>query len=622
MIGFQSSFSLRLSRFTNNKKFFCISSLIHPSSFSCTNHLNHSYHLDIKKYIYKNNFIYHCNHCSPITNHSNIYVNYHSSNLLRYSDEKQTSSFSNLANELNPSSLSTFCKKRGIVFQGSSIYGGLEGQFDFGPIGNQIKRKIKEMWWKDFVERRFDMLGIDSAIIMHPNVWKQSGHIENFTDKAIRCTKCHSLYRLDHLMARLGIDVEGLTPEQMREKLIKLKSCECQKISDPKTSNPNFLENVQDTHIQTHTWSELLDFNLLFETNFGPMASTSHEDGKKTPKHYLRPETAQGIITNFENVVNTTRKKLPFGIAQIGKAFRNEIAPRDFLFRSREFEQMEIEYFCHPNQSEQFYKKWIEECRNWCIGYGLKSSNITLVEHPKEDLSHYSIACTDIEYNYGAFWGELWGIANRTDFDLKSHMPFTRKGKGFYYDDLEGSGEKYIPHIVEPSVGVERLFMAFIHSSYREEMVGDGIRTVLQLHPLLAPYQLSISPLVKKPELLQIAKDLYYTLNQDFHCDMDLQGKIGAAYRRQDEIGTPLCLTVDWDSLNDHSVTIRDRDLMTQVRVPIEKLENVLHTFFKKCRYKVNSETGEQLGWRHPEDDSDHSHSLSELLKISIQENT
>eukprot|EP00818_Percolomonas_sp_WS_P010805 CAMPEP_0117440530 /NCGR_PEP_ID=MMETSP0759-20121206/3145_1 /TAXON_ID=63605 /ORGANISM="Percolomonas cosmopolitus, Strain WS" /LENGTH=603 /DNA_ID=CAMNT_0005232313 /DNA_START=118 /DNA_END=1925 /DNA_ORIENTATION=- len=525
-------------------------------------------------------------------------------------EKPRNSSSSSLipSSEITPSFLSSYCKRRGLIFPNSSIYGGLQGQFDFGPIGTQIKKNIKDLWWRDFVESRLDMLSVDTSVIMHPQVWQESGHLNCFTDKAIRCNVCQAMFRLDHLLKdKLHLDADNLTPEQMKQKLDDYGQCTCDKKVPSK-------------------WSELLDFNLLFETNFGPIASLGDKvssaanggnaNSEKAHRFFLRPETAQGIITNFENVIKTTRKKLPLGVAQVGKAFRNEIAPRDFVFRTREFEQMEIEYFCHPNDSEQWYKKWIEFCHAWCLSHGLRRDHVRLVEHSPESLSHYSVACTDIEYHYGSFWGEMWGIANRTDFDLKAHLPHTKKGKGFYYVDVDRKNERYLPHIVEPSVGVERLFMAFLHSAYREEVVDaekNTIRAVLQLHPLLAPYKVAFCSLVKKDEILDKTFELYEDIGQFFCCDIDTSGKIGAAYRRQDEIGTPLCVTVDFETFEDHCVTIRERDSMEQVRVPVKHVREIVQTVFGRCRFRGNmrrAHEGQPIldnsnVWMHPDNDTD-----------------
>lgn len=442
-------------------------------------------------------------------------------------------------------------KNRGFVFPGSEIYGGLANTWDYGPLGVELKNNIKRMWWKRFIQQSPYNVGIDTAILMNPEVWVASGHVSSFSDPLMDCKECKSRFRADQLIEDyikekgLNISIEGWTNEQMMEFIKE------HKVSCPKCG--------------AHNFTDIRKFNLMFKTYQGVT-----EDSKS--EVYLRPETAQGIFVNFKNVQRTTRKKIPFGIGQIGKSFRNEITPGNFIFRTREFEQMELEFFCKPGEDMEWFSYWRKYCMDWLLEFGLKEENLRFRDHKKEELSHYSTATTDIEYNFPFGWGELWGIANRTDFDLRQHMEHS--GVDLSYMDPV-TGEKYIPYCIEPSVGVDRLMLAFLIDAYEEEELEDGeTRVVLRLHPALAPIKAAVLPLSKK--LSENAYKLYDQLRNKFVVDYDETGSIGKRYRRQDEIGTPFCITYDFDSENDHCVTIRDRDTMQQVRIKIEEVEKYL----------------------------------------------
>ncbi|MBT1280125.1 glycine--tRNA ligase [Thermoanaerobacter sp. CM-CNRG TB177] len=442
-------------------------------------------------------------------------------------------------------------KNRGFVFPGSEIYGGLANTWDYGPLGVELKNNIKRMWWKKFIQQSPYNVGIDTAILMNPEVWVASGHVSSFSDPLMDCKECKSRFRADQLIEdyikekELNISIEGWTNEQMME-FIKEHKVPCPKCG-------------------AHNFTDIRKFNLMFKTYQGVT-----EDSKS--EVYLRPETAQGIFVNFKNVQRTTRKKMPFGIGQIGKSFRNEITPGNFIFRTREFEQMELEFFCKPGEDMEWFSYWRKYCMDWLLEFGLKEENLRFRDHKKEELSHYSTATTDIEYNFPFGWGELWGIANRTDFDLRQHMEHSEVDLS-YMDPV--TGEKYIPYCIEPSVGVDRLMLAFLIDAYEEEELEDGeTRVVLRIHPALAPIKAAVLPLSKK--LSENAYKLYDQLRNKFVVDYDETGSIGKRYRRQDEIGTPFCITYDFDSENDHCVTIRDRDTMQQVRIKIEEVEKYL----------------------------------------------
>jgi glycyl-tRNA synthetase len=442
-----------------------------------------------------------------------------------------------------------FCKRRGFVYQSSEIYGGLRSSYDYGPLGVEMKRNIKEEWWRRMVHMREDMVGLDSAIIMHPKVWEASGHTDTFNDMLVESRTSKRRYRADHLIEdATGIDAEGLNPEQLT-KIIE----EDDRVKDPVDGGRDF--------------APVRPFNLMFETYMGPV---------KTPENlaYLRPETAQGIFVNFKNVLQTSRVKVPFGIAQQGKAFRNEITPGNFIFRTREFEQMEMEFFVEPGTDEAWHEYWIEERWNWYTNLGLKEENLRRYEHPKEKLSHYSKRTVDLEYNYASVgWSELEGIANRTDFDLKQHAAYS--GENLEYFD-QATGERYIPYVIEPAVGPDRIMLAFLVDAYTEEEVRGEERTLLKLHPRIAPTKAAVFPLSKKEPVSTIARELYDDLKGDYRIFYDDSGSIGRRYRRQDEAGTPFCVTVDFDTIEDKQVTIRDRDTLEQERVSIAAVRDRL----------------------------------------------
>lgn len=440
------------------------------------------------------------------------------------------------------------CKNRGYVYPGSEIYGGLANTWDYGPLGVELKNNIKKAWMKKFVQESKYNVGLDAAILMNPEVWVASGHVGNFSDPLIDCKECKTRHRADKLIEEWaheqGKDMiaDGMSDEQLIN-FIKENHIPC-----PNCGKENF--------------TDIRKFNLMFKTFQGVT-----EDSKS--EIYLRPETAQGIFVNFKNVMRTTRRKLPMGIAQIGKAFRNEITPGNFTFRTREFEQMELEFFCKPGTDLEWHKYWKEFCENWLLSLGMKKENIRLRDHSPEELSHYSNGTTDIEFTFPFGWGELWGIADRTNYDLKQHMEHSKED--MTYLDPE-TNEKYIPYCIEPSLGCDRVALAFLCNAYDEEEIAEGdVRTVLHLHPALAPYKVAVLPLSKK--LSEKAEEVYSNLSKKFMCDYDEAGSIGKRYRREDEIGTPYCVTIDFDTLEDNCVTIRDRDTMEQVRVKIDELE-------------------------------------------------
>jgi glycyl-tRNA synthetase len=436
-----------------------------------------------------------------------------------------------------------FCKRRGFVYQSSEIYGGIRSSYDYGPLGVELKRNIKEEWWRRTVYMRDDVVGLDAAIIMHPKVWEASGHTATFNDMLVESRTSKRRYRADHLIEEAtGMDVEGHTAEELT-KIVQ----EDERVKDPVDGGRDF--------------APVRPFNLMFETYTGPV---------KGPENvaYLRPETAQGIFVNFKNVLQTSRVKVPFGIAQQGKSFRNEITPGNFIFRTREFEQMEMEFFVEPGTDEEWHEYWIEERWNWYMDLGLNPENLRRYEHPKEKLSHYSKRTVDIEYNFPfRGWSELEGIANRTDYDLKQHA--IHSGENLEYFD-QATGKRFVPYVVEPAAGPDRIMLAFLVDSYTEEEVNGEQRTVLKLHPRLAPIKAAVFPLSKKEPVSTIARELYDELKGDYRLFYDDSGSIGRRYRRQDETGTPYCITVDFDTIEDKQVTIRDRDTLEQERVPIE----------------------------------------------------
>ena len=414
-------------------------------------------------------------------------------------------------------------KRRGFVFQSSEVYGGLGSTWDYGPLGVELKRNVKEAWWRAVVTGRDDVVGLDAAILMHPRVWQASGHVENFSDPLVECRRCHRRFRQDQLEGANCPECGGDLTEPRR-------------------------------------------FNLMFRTFMGPVEDSSAEV-------FLRPETAQGIFVNFENVRVATRKKLPFGIGQIGKAFRNEITPGNFTFRTREFEQMEVEFFVKPGADDQWLQQWVKDRFDWYVRYGIRPENLRLREHGADELAHYAKATYDIEYRFPWGWGELEGIANRADFDLRRHTEYS--GEDLTYFD-EDTRERYLPYVIEPSGGVDRATLAFWLDSYDEEPDGRDTRTVLHLHRALAPVTVAVLPLSRNARLTPTARSVYDLLRRRFACQFDDAQSIGRRYRRQDEIGTPYCVTVDFNTLDDHAVTVRDRDTMLQERIPVSRLPETL----------------------------------------------
>ncbi|HIW99163.1 MAG TPA: glycine--tRNA ligase [Candidatus Nesterenkonia stercoripullorum] len=442
----------------------------------------------------------------------------------------------------------SLAKRRGFVFQSGEIYGGSRSAWDYGPLGTELKENIKSQWWQTFVRGRGDMVGLDSAIILPQQVWHASGHVKTFSDPLVECEQCHRRHRQDHLEEAF----EG-------------------KKGRPAAS----MEEIVCPDCGTRgKWTEPQQFSGLMKTYLGPV---DNEEGL----HFMRPETAQGIFVNFNNVVTSARKKPPFGIGQIGKAFRNEITPGNFIFRTREFEQMEIEFFTHPDEAPQWFDHWVEACYSWFVDLGLNPDNLRKFDVPADERAHYSAATIDLEYKFdfaGSTWGELMGIANRTDYDLGSHTEAS--GAKLQYFD-QGSGERYTPYVIEPSFGLTRAMMAFLVDSYTEDEApntkgGVDTRTVLKLHPKLAPVKAAVLPLSKKPELAEPSQRLADQLRKNWNIDYDDAAAIGRRYRRQDEIGTPFCITVDFDTLEDQAVTIRHRDEMTQERVSLDKVEGYL----------------------------------------------
>ena len=442
-------------------------------------------------------------------------------------------------------------KNSGFVYQGSEIYGGLSNTWDFGPLGIELKNNIKNAWWKRFIQEDPNNTGLQSAILMNPNVWVASGHVGGFSDPLMDCKECKSRHRADQLIEEATnheVNPSGMTNEEMENY-----------IRDHEIACPN---------CGAHNFTDIRQFNLMFKTFQGVL-----EDQKNAI--YLRPETAQGIFVNFKNVQRSMRKKLPFGIGQIGKSFRNEITPGNFIFRTREFEQMELEFFCKPGTDLEWFEYYCNACMQFLKDLGLKEDNLRMRAHDPEELAHYSNGTSDIEYLFGdpINWGEVWGIADRTDFDLKSHQETSKKS--MEYLDPE-TNEKYIPYVIEPSVGVERLILAVMSEAYEVEQLENDQRTVLHLHPYLAPYKAAIMPLSKK--LSQPAMDVFRDLSKHFMVTYDESQSIGKRYRRQDAIGTPFCITIDFDTENDGCVTVRNRDTMEQERVAIKDLKEYIET--------------------------------------------
>ena len=454
--------------------------------------------------------------------------------------------------ELTMDKLVALCKGRGFIYASSEIYGGLANTWDYGPLGVELKNNVKKAWWKKFVQENTLNVGLDSAILMNPNVWVASGHVGGFSDPLMDCKSCKTRHRADNLIEdyiarkKLDLTIAGWTNEQMEKY-----------IADSKIPCPN---------CGKCDFTGVRQFNLMFKTFQGVT-----EDSTNTV--YLRPETAQGIFVNFQNVQRTSRMKVPFGIGQIGKSFRNEITPGNFIFRVREFEQMELEFFCKPGTDLEWFGYWKEFCKNWLLGLGIKEDRLKLRDHDPEELSHYSNATTDFEFKFPFGWGELWGIADRTDFDLNAHSKVS--GKNLDYTDPI-TNEKYVPYVIEPSLGVERMVLALLCNAYEEEeLEGGDSRVVMHFHPAIAPYKVAVLPLQKKA-LGEKSEEIFRNLSKKFSATYDETASIGKRYRRQDEIGTPYCVTVDFDTLEDNCVTVRERDSMQQERVAIADLEEYL----------------------------------------------
>ena len=446
-----------------------------------------------------------------------------------------------------------FCKNRGFVFAGSEIYGGLANTWDYGPLGVEMKNNVKKAWWRKFVQENPYNVGLDAAILMNPQTWVASGHLGGFSDPLMDCRECHERFRADKIIEdwcaendyKLETSADAMSQEDMKK----------------------FIDdhNIPCPTCGKHNFTDIRQFNLMFKTFQGVT-----EDAKNTV--YLRPETAQGIFVNFANVQRTTRKKVPFGIAQVGKSFRNEITPGNFIFRVREFEQMELEFFCKPDTDLEWFSYWREYCKNFLLSLGMKEENLRLRDHEPEELSFYSKATTDFEFLFPFGWGELWGIADRTDYDLNQHIKTSNKDLSYF--DPE-TNERYVPYVVEPSLGVERCFLSFLCDAYdEEELEGGDVRTVLRLHPALAPMKAAVLPLSKK--LSAKATELYNELSKSFMVDFDDAGSIGKRYRREDEIGTPFCITYDFDTETDGCVTVRERDSMQQVRIKLEDVKSYI----------------------------------------------
>lgn len=487
------------------------------------------------------------------------------------------------------STLVALCKRRGFIFQSSEIYGGINGFFDYGPLGAELKKNLKEAWWQDMVQRRDDIVGLDSAIIQHPKVWESSGHVGGFSDPMVDCKVSKMRFRADQLFwGQVIVDnevigyvslLEDATMQaeadeaalKLKKKLAKQGTLQTVQLKDYMSAPPEFYSLIPSPATgEAGSLTPPRAFNLMFQTQVGALSDASGTA-------YLRPETAQGIFVNFKNVVDSSRVKVPFGIAQIGKAFRNEITPRNFIFRSREFEQMEMEYFIPPDDDiwPKVHQDWIQWCKNWLVSIGLRQDLIGEDIHEKDALAHYSKACTDLTFHFPFGEQELWGIAVRGNFDLSAHQKGS--GKSLEYFD-ETRKEKYVPHVIEPAVGVDRIFLALLVSAYYEDEMDGEKRVVMKFHPRMAPIKIAVLPLVKnKPELVAIADELYKKLQKRYMCFYDAAGAIGRRYRRMDEIGTPFCVTVDFDTLEkDQKVTLRERDSGTQTRHTIEELMKIL----------------------------------------------
>ena len=443
----------------------------------------------------------------------------------------------------------SLCKRRGFIFPSSEIYGGIGGVYDLGPLGVELKNNVKRIWWRDLVWSRDDVVGLDAAILMNPKVWQASGHIQSFTDPLVECRNCHKRFRADHLVEKYETDEVGVfSPKDLEQMEKVIKNMNCPECGQKKLTPPR-------------------QFNLMFKTYVGPVEND-------TSAAYLRPETAQGIFVNFKNVLSTMRKKIPFGIAQIGKSFRNEITPGNFVFRTREFEQMEIEWFCPSKAADKWFNYWKDDRMKWYLNLGIKEENLRFRKHEKKELAHYAKEAVDIEYKFPFGWSELEGIANRQDYDLKQHQKFSTQDLTYFDEETK---EKYLPYVIEPSGGVDRALLAFLVDAYHEETVKGEKRVVLKFHKDLSPIKVSVLPLVRnKKELVKVAHAVYELVKQGFVSMYDELGSIGRRYRRQDEIGIPYAVTIDFETLKDKAVTVRDRDTMKQERVKIKDLIKTL----------------------------------------------
>ncbi len=460
-------------------------------------------------------------------------------------------------------------KARGIIFQSSDIYGGLGAVYDYGPLGVELKRNLQQAWWDEMTRRHDNIVGVDAAIFMHPKVWEASGHVEGFNDPMIDDKQSKKRYRADMLIEqqieKLKSDGKQKQADELQEKL------------DTAGSRKGLCEDLQELILENEIrapdsgafdWTPVRQFNLMFKTQFGAASSADDDDAV-----YLRPETAQGIFVNYKNVLDTSRQKIPFGIAQIGKAFRNEVVARQFVFRMREFEQMEMQYFVEPGTDEKHYEEWLKKRLEWFERIGIRNEYLRAEDHPEDKLAHYARAAADIQYKFPIGWQEVEGVHNRTDFDLSRHQEYSGK-KMEYFD--QAKGERYVPYVVETSIGLDRCLLMVLCDAYREEEVEGETRTVLKMHPKLAPIQAGIFPLIKKPELKELARKIESDLQEEYSVFYDESGSIGKRYRRLDEAGTPFCITVDFDGLEDQTVTIRYRDDMKQDRVSVDRLDEVI----------------------------------------------
>ncbi len=467
----------------------------------------------------------------------------------------------------------SLAKSRGFIFQSSEIYGGLAAVYDYGPLGVELKRRVNEAWWTSMTQKHENIVGVDAAILMHPKVWKASGHVDGFSDPMIDDKESKRRYRADMLIEDhiRKIEEKGDT-ERAAALQQQLDTCGTRKSMTEDLYDIIMAEEIRSPDSGAFNWTEVRQFNLMFSTQFGATANT--EDAKV----YLRPETAQGIFVNFNNVMNTARQQVPFGIAQIGKAFRNEVVARQFVFRMREFEQMEMQYFVAPGSDEDWYLRWKEERIGWHKSIGIREKNLRFLDHPQDKLAHYAKSAVDVQYRFPIGWQEVEGIHNRTDFDLSQHQEFSGKKLEYFNPQTK---ERFVPYVIETSIGLDRCVLMTLCDAYREEEVTDEkgkteTRTVLKLHPKLAPITAGIFPLIKKPELMEKARAIQAELSETWRVQFDEKGSIGKRYRRLDEAGTPYCITVDFETLDDQAVTVRHRDTMAQERIPIDGLERYI----------------------------------------------